>query len=128
MITHPIRLIVIVFLVIGVEMPSIYSQSTESGVLYTQRVTRDDIFWKNPFVVVKGDLIIRDDSLGFKSYKTKNAHFNFGISYNQIRSIRPFYGFIIPNRIKIKLKDGQSYQLFTYKKKEIITRTREKVN
>ncbi len=128
MINYPISLTAIAFLIIGVRIPPIYSQSTEVSVLYTQKVTRDDIFWKKPFAVVKGDLLVSDDSLIFNTSKTKYARFNFAVPYDQIRSIRPFYGFIIPNRIKVKLKNGESYRLFTYKKKEIIKRTRQKMS
>lgn len=105
----------------------VYSQVPASTVLYAQRVTRDDTFWKKPFAVIKGDLLIRHDSLAFNTSKTKYARFNFVVPYDQIRSIRLFYGFIIPNRIKVKLKSGESYRLFTYKKKEIIRMTRQKM-
>jgi hypothetical protein len=100
-------------------------QMNEAGVLYSQTVTRDDNFFATPFTVKRGTLLLTNDSLIFKSKKSKHSRFSFSIPYDQIKYIKHPYAFLIPNRIKIRTKNGETYRLFTYKKKHIIKITRE---
>jgi len=76
-------------------------QMNEAGVLYSQTVTRDDNFFATPFTVKRGTLLLTNDSLIFKSKKSKHSRFSFSIPYDE------------------------TYRLFTYKKKHIIKITRE---
>lgn len=96
-------------------------------VLYSQKVIRDDKVFKAPLKVKRGVLSLTKDSLIFRSERPENSRFNFSISYDQISYIRRPIGFLIPNRIKIHTIKGESYRLFTFKKREIIRITRERM-
>jgi hypothetical protein len=99
-----------------------YGQSVEQGVIHNQQVRRDDVIPSR-----RGMLQLTQDSIRFSSLKSQQAKYNFAFPYNNILYIRPSYRFIIPNQIAIRLIDGTSYRLFTYRKKEIIAKTREKM-
>ncbi len=104
-----------------------YGQQKFDNVFYSQRVIRDDKMFVEPFSVKRGYLMLTNDSLVVVMQKAKKARFNFSVSYSVIKSIRPFYGFVFPNRIKIKTHTGESYRLFTYRKRSIIKLTRAKM-
>jgi hypothetical protein len=99
-----------------------YGQSVEQGVIHNQQVRRDDVIPSR-----RGMLQLTQDSIRFSSLKSQQAKYNFAFPYNNILYIRPSYRFIIPNQIAIRLTNGTSYRLFTYRKKEIIAKTREKM-
>ena len=97
-----------------------------SNVIYKQSVQRDDLFFIEMFSH-RGTILLTQDSLIFKIRRNRPSELNFSLAYGQIKSIKVFYGFLIPNRIKIKSIEGTSYRLFTYKKRKIIQLTREKM-
>ncbi len=99
-----------------------YGQSVEQGLLHSQQVRRDDVVPSR-----RGILQLTQDSIRFSSLKSQQSLYNFAFPYNKIAYIRPSYRFIIPNQVTIRLKDGNSFRLFTCRKKEIIARTREKI-
>jgi GRAM domain len=103
------------------------AQPHNQQIIYTQKVTRDDRMFEKTFSNKRGTLTLTNDSLIFKCKKEKLADFNFSIPYSDIRTIKAFYGFLYPNRIKIRTKHGEAYRLFTYKKKSILRITREKI-
>jgi hypothetical protein len=98
-------------------------------ILYEQKVFRDDRMFKDIFRTKKGTLYLTDQQLEFKSHRPTHARFDFSIPYGQIKSIRTYYGFIIPipNRIKIKTISSERFRLFTYKRRKIIRITREQM-
>lgn len=98
-------------------------QNSEKENTFSQKVRRDDIVPSR-----RGVLYLTSDSLIFKTLKPAAEKYNFAITYHELQSIRPFYGFIIPNQIKLYLKDGTSLRLLTYRKREIIKRTRQKMS
>lgn len=106
--------------IISVEAPC---QVEEPENMLSQRVRRDDVIPSR-----RGILYLTSDSLVFRTLKQKAKKHSFSVAYGDLQSIRPFYGFIIPNQIKISRKDGSTLRLLTYRKKEIITRTRQKMN
>ncbi len=102
-------------------------QINNQQIIYTQKVTRDDRMFEKPFSNKRGVLTLTKDSLIFKCKKEKLADFNFSIPYTQVLTIKPFYGFLYPNRIKIRTKSGKAYRLFTYKKRHILRITSERI-
>lgn len=108
---------------------SIYAtgQINEQKIVYTQKVTRDDRMFEKPFSNKSGLLSLTNDSLIFQCKKENLAEFNFSIPYSDLLTIKSFYGFLYPNRIKIRTKSGKGYRLFTYKKRHILRITREKM-
>jgi hypothetical protein len=104
------------------------SQSANQEVIYTQKVTRDDAMFVHPVSTLVGFVSLTSDSLIFTCKKKGVSRFNFSLPYTQIKSIDTFYRFLIPNRIEILTKDGESYRLFTYKKRNIIRITRERMS
>ena len=103
------------------------NRTDRDTVFYNQNVVRDKVF-SDMFRNKRGVLSLTENNFEFKSIKAEHEKFNFSIPYDQIKSIRPYYGFIIPNRIRIRTKKGETYRLFTYKKKNIIRITRERIN
>lgn len=94
---------------------------------YSQKVERDDRFFRHMLNGGKGTVILTEDSLIFRTKKERNKVFNFAMSYCQIKSIHNWRYFLWPNRIHIQRKGGGSYRLFTYKRKTLIRLTREKM-
>jgi ABC-type transporter lipoprotein component MlaA len=106
----------------------LFGQGKAQETLYQQKVVRDDQHFRyKPFLHKRGMLSLTNDSVKFETFNSKFTSFNFSFPYHEIKSIRVFYGYIVPNRIKIRLTNGTSYRLFTYRKKEIIAKTREKM-
>lgn len=103
------------------------AQTLNDRIRYSQKVTRECRISEKPFSNKRGVLLLTNDSLIFKYKKEKLSEFNFSVSYEDIRTIKPFYGFLYPNRIKIRAKSGEWYRLFTYKKRHILRITREKM-
>ncbi|GIV37376.1 MAG: hypothetical protein KatS3mg032_1755 [Cyclobacteriaceae bacterium] len=97
-------------------------QNFEKEGIFSQKVRRDDVVPSR-----RGVLYLTSDLLIFKTLKPKAEKYNFSIAYHEIQSIRPFYGFIIPNQIRLYRKDETSLRLLSYRKKEIIKRTRQKI-
>ncbi|NBP67819.1 MAG: hypothetical protein EBR30_07325 [Cytophagia bacterium] len=102
-------------------------QINDEQLIYSQKVTRECRIFDKPFIVKRGVLQLTKDSLIFKCKKEKLAKYNFSILYSDIKTIRPFYGFLYPNRINIRTKHGEWYRLFTYKKRSILKITRERI-
>ena len=94
------------------------------SLLYQQRVYRDDRLFSQMFANKRGLLILTDDSLKFIGV---NRRFSFSLAYEQVASIEPYYGFLLPNRIKIQTIDGRVYRLFTYRNKNILAIARPQV-
>ena len=99
----------------------------EAKIPYSQKVERDDRFFRHMLNGGKGVVTLTEDSLIFKTKKARNKVFNFAMSYCQIRSIGNWNYFIWPNRIHIRRKSGGSFRLFTYKRKTIIRLARERM-
>jgi hypothetical protein len=102
-------------------------ENDKDSVLYRQKVIRDDKVFVAPFKIKRGILSLTKDSVIFTTERPENSRFNFSVSYDQIRYIRRPIGFLIPNRIKIKTISGESYRLFTFKKRDIIKITRKQI-
>lgn len=103
-------------------------QSANRQIIYSQKVIRDDAMFERPISTKVGFVSLTSDSLIFTCKKERLSRFNFSIPYTQIQAINTFYGFLIPNRIKIRTKDGESYRLFTYKKRNILRITKERMS
>lgn len=97
----------------------------QDSILYKQMVSRDDPIFRKMFAQRRGLLTISDSSVEFTSKKEKNSWLNFQVSYDKIRRINRVS--LIPNIIKIKLKSGDSYLLFTYRGRKIIRYVRAKL-
>lgn len=98
------------------------------SIIYSQKVIRDDRMFHDMLRAKRGMLVLTNEALEFRSKRPGHARFDFSIPYNNIKYIRPFYGFIIPNRIKIKTNTGETYRLFTYKKRKIINITQAQID
>jgi hypothetical protein len=96
-------------------------------ILYEQKVFRDDRMFEDIFRSKVGILYLTDKKLEFKCKRPGHDRFNFSIPYGEIKSIRTFYGYVIPNRIKIRTTSGESFRLATYKRRKIIRITREQM-
>lgn len=116
------------FIILLVTTPCLkaYGNPTDS-VLYSQKVLRDDRMFEDMFRAKRGMLFLTDTGIAFKSRRPNHSRFDFSIPYDQIKSIKTFYGFLIPNRIKIKTTTGEKYRLFTYRKRKIIKITRDQM-
>jgi hypothetical protein len=106
----------------------VFGQIQNENIIYRQKVLRDDRMFENMFKSKRGELILTSDSLRFICKDNTKSKFNFSIPYYDIESIKPYYGFLIPNRIKIKTYSGKKFRLFTYKKRMIIKKTRKKMD
>lgn len=99
----------------------------QSLIIYEQKVKRDDLIKVEGFKSRRGLISLTEDSLRFIILDKRPTQLNFRLAYSEIKSINIFFGFLLPNRIKIKTWDGNSYRLFTYKKKEILRITKSKL-
>jgi hypothetical protein len=93
---------------------------TESEIIYEQKVARDDISIRQSLRGSGGAIYLWNDSVAFKANKEKNRRINFSVAYNDIKQVVRVNYLFFPNRILIRLKDGQKYRLFTYKRRTII--------
>jgi hypothetical protein len=98
---------------------------TPDSVLYKQKVSRDDQFFKKMLAPRRGTLAIKNDSVTFTTKRQSSSWLNFSLSYNEIEYVKRV--FWTPNRTKIKAKNGKSYRLFTYKRGKIIKFIRAKL-
>jgi hypothetical protein len=98
-----------------------------STIIYSQRAERDDMFFVMPFYPRHGRVYITDDSIIFKAKDIYNDVFNFSLAICDIRYIRTYYNFIIPNRIRIMTKRTGSVRIFTYRRRTLIRLTRERM-
>jgi|GEM_PF-4960052 hypothetical protein len=119
--------IIIAFLILTIGTLNAQGNIVKDSVLFSQKVVRDDKMFEDVWRAKRGTLLLTNQKIEFKSKRPNHSRFDFSIPYSQIKSIRPFYGFVIPNRIKIKTETGATYRLFTYKKKKIIKITREQM-
>ena len=108
-------------------MSNMASSQDKLQIPYRQKVHRDDRYFSHWLRGGKGYVTLTDDSLIFKTDKKKNGVFNFALAYCEIKSIRTWYFFLCPNRIRIKVINDGSYRVFTYKRKNIIAITRGKM-
>jgi len=74
-----------------------------------------------------GRIYLTNDSLVFKAKDIYNDVFNFSIAVCEIRYIRTYYNFIVPNRIRIMTKRTGSVRIFTYRRRKLIRLTRERM-
>jgi hypothetical protein len=114
----------VAFLILTIGTLKAQGDVVKDTVLFSQKVVRDDKMFEDAFKTKRGILLLTSQKMEFKSKRPSHARFDFSIPYNEIQSIRTFYGFVIPNRIRIRTKAGQTYRLFTYKKRTIIKITR----
>lgn len=92
----------------------------KAQIIYEQRLSRADLSVSEAMNGTRGTIYLTNDSVTFKARKAGNERINFGLSYNQISSIRRVNPLLFPNRILIRLKDGEKYRLFTYRRRKII--------
>lgn len=105
--------------------PLVYGQTK---IIYEQKAKRDDLIKVEGFDNRKGVITLTEDSISFKIIEARPTQLNFSLAYSEVKSINVFYGFLIPNRIKIRTWDGESFRLFTYRKKHLIRQTRARLN
>lgn len=117
----------IAFLILLIGTVKAQGNVGRDSVLFSQKVVRDDKMFEDVFRAKRGTLFLTNQKMEFKSKRPSHSRFDFSIPYSQIKSIRRFYGFVIPNRIKIKTETGEAYRLFTYKKGKIIKITRKQI-
>lgn len=117
----------IAFLILMIGTLKTQGNVVRDSVLFSQKVVRDDKMFEDIFRAKRGTLLLTSQKMEFKSKRPSHSRFDFSIPYSQIKSISRFYGFVIPNRIKIKTETGETYRLFTYKKRKIIKITREQM-
>jgi hypothetical protein len=99
--------------------------SNPDSVLYKQKVSRDDQFFRKMFAPRRGMLAIKKDSVTFTTKRQRSSWLNFSLSYDEIEYVKRV--FWTPNRTKIKAKNGETYRLFTYKRGKIIKFIRAKL-
>lgn len=102
------------------------SKFTLDSILYEQNLSRDDKMFTKIFASRRGKLFLTSDSLIFISKKVKNNWLNFSLSYKQIAFIKRVSW--ISSFIKIKTKNGYTFRLFTYKRRNIIRITKERID
>ena len=99
---------------------SIALAQNDAGILYQQKVTREDVSIRQTIKGGRGTIYLTKDSVRFEARKEANRTINFSIAYNQIRSVKRVNPLLFPNRILIIHKDGEKYRLYTYKRKQLI--------
>ena len=105
---------------------SVISQDSVT-VLYRQKAQRDDRAFFHFLRSRKGFVVLTSDSLLFKSKSPRNAFYNFGFGYCELKSVRTWYGYLFPDRIRIKTKNAGAVRLFTYKRRKLIHLIRERM-
>ena len=92
---------------------------SQSGNVYRQEVRRDDVNIFRALKGTKGTLTLDFDSILFETHgKTKRI--NFSLSYNDVVEIKRYKAMLLPNRIGIRTSGGETYRIFTYRRKKII--------
>ena len=99
----------------------------KSGIIYSQKAERDDMFFSKVFYPRNGRIYLTNDSLVFKAKDVYNDVFNFSIAICDIRYIRNYYGSILPNRIRIMTKQTGSVRILAYKKRKLKRLTRQQM-
>jgi len=102
-------------------------QSNSEEILFSKKLFRDDAMFFGLFRDLRGTLFLKHDSLVFVVNKIENKRFSFSLHYKQIKSIRRTYWTLFPNRISIRTTGGCSYSLRSYKRKQVIEMTRERM-
>ena len=106
---------------------SIVLAQNESGIVYQQKVTREDVSIRQAISGGQGTIYLTKDSVIFEAGKEANRKINFSIAYGQIKRVKRINPLFFPNRISIKLGDGEEYRLFTYKRRQLIDGIRERL-
>ena len=106
---------------------SIVSAQDEAGVIYKQKITREDVPIRQALRGSRGVIYLTNDSVVFKARKQSNREIDFRIAYHQIKSVKRVNPLFFPNRISIKLEENKKYRLYTYRRKQLIERIRNKL-
>ena len=88
--------------------------------MYQQKVRRDDVNLDLALKGNKGMLRLGADSISFVTDKEASHRANFAISYKDVVKVKRYAGMLIPNRIGITGSHGETYRIFTYRRKKII--------
>jgi hypothetical protein len=106
----------------------VVSAQNESGIIYKQKVARDDVPIRQAVGGTKGIIYLTSDSVIFRSRNERNIGINFNIGYTEIKKVKRINYLFFPNRILIKLKDEEKYRLFTYRRRTIVEEIRKRLN
>ena len=102
------------------------SQDT-AKVLYSQKAKRDDKAFFHFLRSRKGFVILTTDSLIFRTKKASTGFYNFAFGYCELKSVRTWYGYLYPDRIRIRTKTGHCVRLFVYKRKKLLRLSHERM-
>jgi hypothetical protein len=94
--------------------------SFSDSIIYQQVVRRDDVNVLQAFKGTKGVLLLSVNSIAFRANRERAKEINFTLTYSQVKRVKRYRGMLIPNRIGIKTYSGETYRIFTYRRKRIL--------